>query len=223
MKPTVYFTSSEDMAEVEDHTVDCLVGSGVYLGPDAGPSDYERLYHQVYCEEGGRVIKDDGVFICIYSNAYHGGAVLDRGRVIADLLYESGKWTLIDERIWQRRKGGHFQPPFSYVKIYKPRGGTITRTKLNKRGGKPWFQGVWNFTRNSQAPSHLNSYSAPFCDLLVRGGLPSEGGRLVDVFTGAGMLLARAAQAGHEAIGYEIDEDVIPHLKQNGCRVETGL
>lgn len=200
--PVVYMHSSEDMAEVQNASAHMFLGASVYLGRDAEWDAYEQLYQRVYVEEGLRIIRPDGVFVVLMTNAYWKGRFVWRTCFLTNLLLRSG-WEAVDERVWQRSEVNLYQVPFSHVMVFRPAGGTATRAKLNKN--KRWLRGIWNYP---QVGKKLNSYPADLCRLLVEA-CTSEGSLVVDCFAGTGRLLGVAASMGRYVVGYEIDNSLV--------------
>lgn len=209
----VYLHSSEDMQEVKTNSVSLLLGASVFLGKGVEWGDYAKLYDYVYNREGQRILRKDGLFVVIQTNAYMRGAFVCRYKLLLDLLLPAG-WKLIDERVWSRVKANNFQCPFSHVFVFVPPGGTRKRMELNRTKG--WFQGVWSFPQDRGG--ELNSWPSSLCQLLIEA-CSSPGDLIVDPFAGTGKLLGLASRLGRLAVGYEIDRSLVGVLEKNGCRV----
>lgn len=218
MTPTVYLHSSEKMPEIDDNAAKLIIGASVYLGKGVAWDDgYETLYRHVYCFEGQRILRKDGVLVIIQTNAYEKGQFVCRYHHIMKLMSAYG-WALIDERVWQRRKADHFQVPFSHVLVFKPPDGTAKRNDMNERS-KAWFQGVWDYPQGQGGA--LNSYPPELCKLIIQACTDPDD-LIVDPFAGTGRLLGMAANSfQRRALGYEIDRDCIEAMRSNGCRVVT--
>lgn len=212
--PTVYIKSSEQMQEVKSNSVKLLLGASVYLGADQDWTAYENLYQQIYVHEGGRVLRKDGALVVIQTNAYENGRFTCRYWHLVN-MFMKWKWSVVDERVWERRAADHFQVPFSHVLVMRPPGGTVKRTEFNKRS-KDWFRGIWRYKQTHGG--ELNSYPPDFCRMLVEA-CTDKGDLIVDPFAGTGVLLDVAASMDRLACGYEINEDLIPTLRANGCVV----
>lgn len=218
--PVVYLHSSEEMHEVDDHSVHLLLGASIYLGPKAPWSEYRKIYKRVYCQEGTRVLRDDGLMIVLQTDAYQGGGYIPRLYYLLDLLFKYG-WTLIDRKIWVRQKASLFQVSFSDVMLLVPPGGSMTRMKMNqdpkdpKKMRKEWIQTVWHFPPSGESD---NAYPAEMCGLIVRN-LTKPGDLIVDPFAGSAKLGGVAYSYGRRYAGYEIDEEAIPTIRKNGCDV----
>lgn len=210
----VHFHSSEQMTEVTDGSVKFLLGASVHLGKGVGWGPYRKLYQRVYVDEGLRVIRPDGVFLVIQTEAYEEGRVIPRYKYLLDLLLPAG-WELIDERIWLRRKADHFQMPFSNVMVLRPPGGSFSRTVAYK-ASNDWFQGIWDYPQSKGGK--INGYTPEFCRMLVNA-LTVKGDLIVDPFAGTGQLLAVAAKRGRIAVGYEIDPELVEVIRKRGCNV----
>lgn len=206
----VHMHSSENMSEVADGAAKLFMGPSVFLGKGVPWSEYAKLYDTVYNKEGRRILRSDGVFVVIQTNAYADGEFICRYRLLLDVL-DAGGWQLLDERVWQRRRADHFQLPFSHVLIFIPPGGTMRRAALNKN--TDWFQGVWNYPQTKGGP-HAG-YPAELCRLLVNA-CTGPGDLIVDPFAGTAQLLAVAADNDRRAIGYEIDDALLPIIHGNG-------
>ena len=202
------------MQEVADHSAKLFMGPSVFLGKGVPWSEYAKLYQKVYVEEGMRIIREDGFFIVIQTNAYYKNQIICRYHHLLELLLPAG-WKLIDEKVWLRRQADFFQPPFSHVLVFVPPNGTATRETLNKT--REWFNGVWRYNQTKGGP-HA-SYPAELCRVLISATTKPKD-LIVDPFAGTGMLLKVARDMQRKAIGYEIDEKLIPALKGNECRIE---
>jgi hypothetical protein len=211
--PRVYLHSSESMEEVKDNSVTLLLGASVYLGKHAPWEDYARLYKRVYCEEGQRILREDGVFIVLQTDAYQKGKFVPRLHNLLSLLLPEG-WTLLDRKVWIRQKANMFQVPFSDVLIFAPPGGTTKRTTLNK-DNKEWFQGAWQFSPSGEAD---NAYPAELCRLIVKSTTEKDD-LVADPFAGSAKLGGVAHAMGRQYVGYEISEELVPTILQNGCTV----
>jgi len=220
MKSKVYMHSSESMPEAKDSSVDLLLGPSVYLtnknGQCANWIEYVKLYQKVYIQEGLRILKPSGIFLVIQTNAYSRGEFICRYVYLTMMLGAAG-YKLIDERVWKRSHASHFQVPFSHVLAFIPPGGTAKRSQLNNRS-RLWFQGVWDCRQNRNVDASLNAYPRQLCGTIV-DGCTDKGDLIVDPFAGTGALLDVAHFMKRRAIGYEIDEKLIPTLQGNGCDV----
>jgi hypothetical protein len=218
-QPVVYLHTSESMPEVADASTKLLVGASVYLGKGVAWDDYERLYKKVYVKEGLRIIdRGSGIFVVIQTNAYMKGRFVCRYHLLLGLLATSG-WELIDEHVWKRKNSDLFQVPFSHVLVFRPSGGRITRSALNKRS-RTWFRGIWDYPQQ-RGFGGLNAYPIALCRLLIEA-CTDEGELVVDPFAGTGRLLGVAGSMGRFAVGYEISEELVSILRGNGCQVERG-
>lgn len=206
MTAVVHWHSSEHMHEVADTSAKLVVGASVYLGPDAPWDEYIKLYQRVYVEEGLRVLRSDGYFVVIQTDAYRDSRVLPRNSLLLTYLLAAG-YELLDEKVWQRRKGDFFQPPFSMVWVFVPPGGTARRPK-----GSPYLQGIWDYPQ--VAGGKLNSYPTPLCELIV-DSFTEPGDLIVDPFAGSARLLGVASRRGRRAVGYEIDETLRDTVETN--------
>lgn len=215
-KPTVVMATAEDMRLVPPESVDLFIGASVHL-PGSGPSwdDHAKLYDSVYNKQALRVVKPNGLFVVVQTNAYADGVFVDRRRHLANLL--APHWLLVDERIWARRKAHHFQPPFSSVLVYKRPGGAVTRRTLNTGGGSDWFDGVWHHTERRGAGEN-NGWPDDFSRTIIGTCCP-VGGVVLDAFAGSGRPLAMAHHLGRKALGFEIDPDMRPVILGNRVRL----
>lgn len=210
----VYITSAARMDEVGDQTARLLIGASVYLGKGVPWAEYAKLYRDVYVKEGLRVIRPDGVFVVIQTNAYENGQFICRYHNLLKTVLDGSGWRLIDERVWQRRRADHFQVPFSHVLIFAPDvAGAVTRNQLNKNHA--WFRGVWDYPQSQGGA--INGYPDELCKLLIES-CTKPGDLVVDPFAGTGRLLGLAAKTGRDAVGYEINPELVPILRQNNCR-----
>lgn len=217
MTPDVYLHSATKMPEIPTQTVKLMVGASVYLGNTADWSQYHDLYTMVYCHEGRRVLREDGVLIVIQTNAYEDGKFNCRYYHLLTLMMDY-QWRLIDERVWERRAADHFQVPFSHVLVFVPPGGTAKRNDFNKRSNE-WFQGIWRHKQTHGG--ELNAYPDTLCDMLVKACTVADD-LIVDPFAGTGRLLGIAGRLGRRAVGYEINNELVSTLRRNGCEVHVG-
>lgn len=216
----VYLHSSETMSEIKDKSVDLLIGASVYLtgkdGKQADWEEYRKLYKKVYIDEGLRILKPDGVFLVIQTNSYTKGKFLCKYVHLMSLL--EGHYAMIDERVWEKNKSNDYQVPFSHVLVFRPEGGTRTRRDMNRRS-KQWFRGVWNFPQNrSGITTAHNAWPMDMCRMIIEA-CTDKGNMIVDPFAGTGLLLSTAVSMGREAIGFEINKELIPVLQKNGNKV----
>jgi len=201
--------SSEDMSAVADHSVKLLIGASVFLGPNAEWADYRELYRRVYVENGQRVLRRDGYFVVILTDAYRDGRVVPRNGLQLRDMMKAG-YELLDTKVWKRRAADFFQPPFSLVWVFVPPGGTAPRPNAKEHGD--YFQGVWDYPQSKGGP--LAAYPAGLCRLLV-SAFTAPGDLIVDPFAGTGRLLGMASAMGRQAIGYEINPELEPVIRAN--------
>lgn len=201
------------MEEVENESAKLLLGPSVYLGKNALWDEYGKLYQKVYNEEGKRVLRKDGVFVVMQTNAYHNGKFVSRYNNLLNMLLPAG-WVLLDEKIWIRQNADLYRVPFTNVLIFAPPNGTMKRSTLNK-GNKQWFQGVWRYSPSGEAD---NSFPRDLCELIVRS-TTDTGDLIVDTFAGSGKLGGVAHCNAREYVGYELLDELIPTIHANGCWV----
>ena len=213
----VYLHSSESMQEIKTGTTKLLLGAGVYLGSDANWMDYRDLYTDVYLLEGHRIVSQDGLLITFQTDSYHQGSYIPRGHRLLKLL-DGPSWELIDTRIWMRSEINLRQPSISHVLIFRPRGGTASRQKMNIKGKKPWMQNVWPWPQ--VAGSELNAWPQEMSKVIIQT-CTEENDLVVDCFAGTSSLLALAATMHRKAIGYEINKDLVRTIQDNGVQVVT--
>lgn len=194
---------------VEPGSARLVVGASVFLGKGVKWPDYEDLYRRVYIERCLPTLRRDGCLVILQTDSYVGGQVMPKNARLASLLLESGL-ELLDLKIWKRRRADHFQPAFSGVHVWRPAGGSATRTKLAKH--LAYFQGVWDYPQAVRGP--LGAYPTALCRLLVEA-FTDEGDLIVDPFAGTSRLVGVAAQLGRRAIGYEIDEQLVETIEAN--------
>lgn len=208
-RAAVHLHTSVEMPEVGDGTAKLLIGASVYLGKDAEWADYKHLYNQVYVGGGQRVLRPDGYFLVILTDAYRDGRVVPRNGFLLRDMMRAG-YELLDTKVWKRRAADFFQPPFSLVWLFVPPGGTARRPK-----GRDYLQGVWDFPQAAGGP--LAAYPDGLCRLIVES-LTEPGDLIVDPFAGTARLLGLAACAGRRAVGYEINAELTPTIKNNLCQ-----
>ena len=208
MTAAVHWHSSEQMPEVPDASAKLLVGASVHL--KGAPWDaYARLYHNVYNVEGKRIIRPDGFFVVIQTDAYADGEVTPRNVLLPQTILAMG-WRLVDVKVWERRAADFFQVPFSQVFVFAPPGSKHSRSALQKH--KDFFQGIWRFPQAKGG--ELAAYPPGLCALLIEA-FTAPGDLIVDPFAGTAALLGAAARAGRRAIGFEINEDLRPIVVAN--------
>jgi hypothetical protein len=208
-KATVHWHSSESMKEVPNESARLLIGASVFLGKQATWNDYAKLYQAVYNKEGWRVVRPDGYFVVIQTDAYIDRHVLPRNTYLPAMLCSYG-WELIDVKVWKRRAADFFQPPFSQVFVFAKDRSLVSRKQLNKCNA--YFQGVWDY-KQTKSGAH-NAYPDGLCRLLV-DAFTAPGDMIVDPFCGTGRLLGVAARLGRRAVGYEIDPSLKPIVQAN--------
>lgn len=216
--PLVYlYDAATALNHIHKGEAQLMVGASVYLGKGVVWGQYAKLYEEVYCKQGKRILREDGVLVVIQTNAYEDGEFICRYHGLCELMFE-WDWELVDERVWERKAADHFQVPFSHVLVFRPPCGTAKRNQLNKRS-KAWFQGIWRYRQTHGG--ELNSYPDELCRVLVEG-CTDPGGLVVDPFAGTGALLRVACQLGRKAIGCELNPELLPTLLNNGCWVMDG-
>lgn len=209
-RATVHFKSSESMTEVPDRSVKLLLGASVYLGDEADWADYLRLYRQVYGKEGERIISEDGYFVLIQTDAYKNGCVLPRNVLLVEEFTKRWGWDLLDVKVWKRKQGDFFQPPFSLVHVFNI--GESKAKRPSAKGNAAYFAGIWDYPQT--AGGKLNAYPEGLCQLLVNT-FTKPGDLICDPFAGTARLLATAARMERRAVGYEIDESLYDEVLTN--------
>lgn len=202
----VYLHSSEAMDEIEPGSARLLIGASVFL-EGAEWSDYLRLYHQVYCEEGLVKLQDDGYLVVIQTDAYKNNQVIPRNAYLTTHLIDNG-YDLIDTKVWKRTKLNFYQPPFSLVWVFRKRGMVAVKRPTLKE----YRYGVWDYPMT--AGGALNSWPMELCRLLV-SSFTAKGDLIVDPFCGTGTLLRVAGHMGRRGAGYEINPELIPTITKN--------
>jgi DNA modification methylase len=209
----IHFHTSETMTEVAPGSARLLIGASVYLGKDVGWDAYEKLYRRVYVEQGLALLRDDGFFVVLQTDAYEEGSVLPKNVLLPKMLMDAG-YRLIDEKVWRRRKADHFQVPFSSVWVFVKPGAKHTRKAIK---GNEYFQGIWDYPQAKGG--ELAAFPEPLCRMMVEA-FTEPGDLIVDPFAGTGMLLGVAASLGRRAVGYEINETLRPIIEDH---IRSGL
>lgn len=193
--------------EVAERSVQLAIGASVYLGEEAKWVNYRDLYYHVYYKNILPRIADSGYFVVIQTDQYKDGAVVPRNAMLLQLLLKDWGFVLLDEKVWKRKKGDFFQPPFSMVWVLKPVGGQAKRPK-----GPGYLDGVWDFPQT--AGGKLNAYPDGLCRLLVES-FTKPGDLILDPFAGTGRLIGIADSMDRRAVGFDIDRELVPTIKQN--------
>lgn len=205
----VFLHSAESMQEVGDGVVGLCVGASVYLGKDTPWAKYCELYDRVYNQEFRRILKEDGYFVLLQTDAFANNKVTPRNALLMPRLCRAG-WVPVDTKIWKRKECDFFQPSFSQVWIFRKSGGG-GRVAANK-ACREYLPGVWDYP---QTKSANNSYPDGLCRLIIEA-LSKPGDLVVDAFAGSARLLSVAAAMGRPAIGYEIDKNLVSVIEGNG-------
>lgn len=202
-----YIQSSEDMSAVEDESVRLLLCGCTHLGGWDTWSDYLSLINRVIVDQADRVLHPDGRLVVFQTDAYVDGQIMPRASMLLNAL--TPEFRHLDTKIWKRKNADFRQPPWSTVYVMAP---------LGSRGSRPnaknvdYFQGVWDYPQTARGK--LNSWPDALCRLLVET-FTEPGDLVVDPFAGSCRILAVASQLGRRAVGYEIDEDLIPLIRTN--------
>lgn len=211
-KPTVYLHTAEYMPEIPNTSVDLFIGSGVFRQDKKKQClpwhEYAELYYKVYITEGIRVLKKDGIFLNVQTNAYSKGKFICRYKLLLHMMEKAG-YTLIDERVWERCKMNMFQVPFSHILVFIPPDGTAKRRDLTKRS-KEWWHGIFRYSQTEGGEQ--NGWPINFCKLVVEA-CTDKHDFIVDAFAGKGNLLSTAYHLSRRAVGYEIDPTLVGDLQ----------
>ena len=208
-EPCVYFKSSEDMSEVEDTSAKLLIGASVFLEGKEWDA-YRDLYHAVYCEQGQRILRDDGYLVIIQTDKYHKNRVVPFNVWLPALVEQSWGYELIDIKVWSRRSADFFQVPFSMVFVFRKRGTQLKRPDAPTH--KDYFRGVWDYPQGEGGSQ--NSWPAQMCSMMIRA-FTEPGDLIVDPFAGSALLLGMGSYMDRRCVGYEINMDLKPTIKKN--------
>ena len=203
---TVFFKDSRGYPEIQDNSVDLLIGDGVHLGYDW--KEYEKLFNDIYIENALRVLKDSGVFVTKITDAYHNGEVFPRGNHLLNMLLPHYK--LLDVKIWERCKVNFFQPPTSYFYILVKKSNKATRCNFSKFN-KPFLRGVWDFPQSRGG--ELNSWNSDLCYFIL-STFTKKGDVILDGLAGTCRLLILGANQGRICYGYEKNEEMETQIKK---------
>lgn len=203
------FHSSEDMSEVEV-PVKLLLCGCTHLGGWATWPGYVDLIRRVIHEEGRAKLAPDGSLVVFQTDAYIDARLMPRGPMLLNEFVTWG-WQLLDYKIWKRLQGNFRQPPWSHVYVMAPPGhDSARRPRPDRNAG--YFKGVWDYPQTARGK--LNSWPDALCEMLVNTFTdPTD--MVLDPFAGSCRILAVASALGRQAVGYEIDEDLVPLVEQN--------
>ena len=204
-----YLKDCRGLKEVPSGSSKLVLGACTHLGGWETWPKYLGLLCGVYSQDVQQVLRPDGYFICMQTDAYVDGKQMHRGAMIADRLIDWG-YDILDVKIWQRKKADFRQPPFSYVYVCRPTGGRAKRPAPEV--DNDYFRGVWTWPAVTRGK--LNAWPDAFCRMIVRT-FTDPGDLIVDPFAGSCKMLAVAGEMGRHAIGYEIDPDVFPVIEEN--------
>jgi hypothetical protein len=206
-KPTIYWHSSETMPEVTDKSVKLLMGGSVFVKGRAWEETL-NLYHQVYVENGLRVLRDDGYFVTVQTDSYIGGKVEPKNVKLCKHLLKF--YDMLDVKVWRRRKADFYQVPFTMIYVWGKAGHKTKRP--GAAGNSAYFQGVWDYPQVKGGV--LNSWPVPLCELMVKS-FTAAGDVVCDPFAGSAMMLGVAAKLGRVAVGYEINRELEGTIEAN--------
>lgn len=198
------------MSAVEDASASLLLCGCTHLGGYATWLDYCKLIHYVINVNGQRVLAPDGTLVVFQTDAFIDARVMPRGPMLLNAFMTWG-WELLDCKIWKRLRANFRQPPWTSVYVMAPPGHASARRPRADRNNA-YFQGIWDFPQT--ASGKLNSWPDALCRMLIET-FTDEGDLIVDPFAGSCRILAMANAMGRSAIGYEIDEDLVPLIEEN--------
>jgi site-specific DNA-methyltransferase (adenine-specific) len=116
-------------------------------------------------------------------------------------------------------RNGILKIDYEHILIFKkpgrtppPSGAAKERSKLTKEEWNRWFCGHWNFAGEKQS-RHVAAFPVELPRRLIRM-FTFEGESVLDPFLGSGTTTLAAEETGRSSIGYEINADFVPEIRE---------
>lgn len=211
--------SNDLMRDIESKSVQIVIGSPPYSGNMDQPSKNSKDGFMNLMEgvivNGYRILNDLGVFINISTDERLDGSLWQKSNDIAILAQKCG-FTLIDHIIWSRTKASLFRVPFSHIMIFK-KGRTIPSSP-SKELSRIFLEKIWHIPdsqirKDSLGRKFTGALNPKIAELLI-SRYSKPGDLIVNPFVGSGTIVAQAESLRRKWIGYEIDGDLLPLIKE---------
>ncbi|MEY8780312.1 DNA methyltransferase [Allomuricauda sp. XS_ASV26] len=216
--------SNDLMRDIESKSAQVVIGSPPYSGNMNQTSKNSKgcflnLMKGVIFN-GHQILSDSGVFINISTDERVNGSLWQKSNDIAFLAQELG-FTLIDHIIWSRTKVSLFRVPFSHIMIFK-KGKTITPSP-SKELSRTFLEKIWHIPdsqirKDSLGLKFTGALNPKVAELLI-SRYSKPGDLVVNPFVGSGTIIAQAESLRRKWIGYEINRDLLPLIKETMGRV----
>lgn len=122
-------------------------------------------------------------------------------------------------------KDGHVTYEHEYILLFrkqgkwaKPSAEARELSKLSKEERSSWFRGVWDDLPPVRQKSHIAMFPVELPRRLIKM-YSFHGETVLDPFLGSGTTSLAAAQEGRNSVGYEINEEFLPVIRE---RLESG-
>ena len=117
-------------------------------------------------------------------------------------------------------KDGHVTYEHEYILLLRkqgqwprPRGEAKERSRLTKEERQAWFRGVWDDLPPERQKEHVAMFPVELPRRLIRM-YSFVGETILDPFLGSGTTTLAAALEGRNSVGYEINADFEPLIRQ---------
>ncbi|MFX0116699.1 MAG: DNA methyltransferase [Candidatus Hodarchaeota archaeon] len=228
----VFFHSSEEMPEIEDRTAKIAIASLPFTNQPDGKTldkrDYLAFIQRVFCEIL-RVLMPAGILVSINTDLrdhsrYNRGDVGFEGLIWqkhSDICYcaERVGFRCIDSKIWAKSlKRDLYRYAYSYIQFFwKPVAKarfSLRREVIKEFGIDIWLLEKGTYRCDSRGHVFRNAINPEIVRRCLEQ-LTSPGDLVVSPFTGSGTIISVAHLMGRRSIGYEINRDLEPMIKES--------
>lgn len=228
----VSFHSSEEMPEIENDTARIAISSPPFTNRPDGKKmekdDYLAFIQRVFSEVF-RVLIPSGILVSINTDLrdharYNGGNAQFNGLLWqkhCDLRYcaESVGFRCIDTKIWAKSlKRDLYRYTYSYIQFFwKPAAQahfSLRKEVIKEFGIDIWLLEKGTYRRDSRGYVFRNAIHPEIVRRCLEQ-LTSPGDLVVSPFTGSGTIISVAHFMGRRCIGYEINRDLEPMIKES--------
>lgn len=229
---TVYYHSSEEMPEIGNGSAQIAIASPPFTnqldGKTLDKNDYLSFIRRVFCEVL-RVLTPGGILVSINTDLrdharYNGGdtrfgGLLWQKHCAIRRVAESIGFRCVDTKIWAKSlKRNVYRYAFAYIQFFR-KASAGAGGSLRGRVTDAFAPDVWLF---SGGTSRRDSRGHVFRDAIhpeiVKRCLDqftSPGELVISPFAGSGTILSVARLMGRRCIGYEINSDLKPLIKES--------
>ncbi len=216
--------SNKQLCKIEPGCAQLIIGSPPYshhVSPSSGnhKKDLLGLMEDVI-QNSHRILNNSGVFVNISTDERMNGSLWQKSNDVAIIAEKLG-FTLFDHIIWSRTKISLFRVPFSHIMMFK-KGKTIPSSP-SKELSRVFREKIWHIPdsqirKDSQGYKFTGALSPKIAALLI-SRYSKPGDLIVNPFVGSGTIIAQAESLKRKWIGYEINEGLLPLIKETLVQV----